>query len=257
MFYIPSRVRMPKLLLSIACVLSLSACATGSIKEQDVAEIRNVGVISLMGDDLRVYDYGITIFEARDRKRTTAPDWEIGNIISNSISSSIKEQTTFNYVDTSIDRDQLSAAYGRDGADTWDNLDKNSNLKLQNVSAELANLGVENNVDTWLIVSPKRNNSPVLFRELFVVGIGTVRELTAAGRKGAIFSGITVDAVRAADGRRLASQSLFDWEDTSVELWQEANDNTASGNMVTFRNAITAMLNEQLPAAIQSMGLIK
>ena len=125
------------------------------------------------------------------------------------------------------------------------------------MSADLVRLGEENNVDTWLIVSPLRNNSPVLFRELFVVGIGTVRETTATGKKGALFSGITVDVVKAADGRKIASQNRFKWENVSLDLWQEANDGTAVGNMITFKKAVTAMLNEQLPDALQSLGLVK
>lgn len=238
-------------------MLTLTGCAVGTIKKSDVAAIQNVGVISLMGDDLRVYDYGLTIFEARDRKRTSAPDWKIGKVISASISSVIKDQTPFNYVDTNINRDVLSAAYGSDGETTWDKLDDNSKLNLRNVSADLAKLGEENNVDTWLIVSPLRNSSPVLFRDLYVVGIGTVRETTALGRKGAIFSGVTVDVVRVADGRKIASQNRFKWEEASLDLWQEANDGTAVGNMVTFKKAVTAMLNEQLPDALQSLGLVQ
>lgn len=246
-----------KVFSTLFLALLLSACAATSIKNEDAASIQNVGVISLMGDDLRVYDYGVTIFERRDRKRTTAPDWDIGNTIQQSVSAVIQSQTPYTFVNTNIDRNNFSGAYGNTGDGAWDDLDKDSSLRLNRVSPELAQLGAENNVDTWIVISPRRNNSPVLFRELFVVGIGTVREATLVGRRAALFSSIQVDVVRAADGRVLGSQGQFKWEETPENLWAEANDGSAKGNMITFKNAIAAMLNEQLPVALQDVGLVK
>jgi len=61
-------------LISTLCLFALlSGCGSIAIKPKHAQHINRIGVISFLGNDFRVYDFGLTIFERRDHKRVDLP----------------------------------------------------------------------------------------------------------------------------------------------------------------------------------------
>jgi hypothetical protein len=208
--------------LGLAALLLMTACAgIGPVKEEQAKNIQRVGVISFMDENFRIYDYGLSIFERRDRNRIEVSGWNLEEMVQHTVRTELQEKSEFTHVATNIKRADLSAAYGSNANDIWDKLDNKDAPNVKAIDDKLGDLAQQNNVDTWIIVFPLKNNSPVLFRELFVVGLGAVRELTGAGRKAALFSGIDVKVVTAANGDVIGSTFAFDWEMIDESLWEE------------------------------------
>jgi len=243
-------------LILVMLVILISGCAmVGPVKEENAKNINHVGVISFLGDDVRIYDYGLTIFERRDRSRIEVPGWKMEKLLQNLVNNELSAHSKFSYVPTSVNRNQLKAVYGKHTDDLWDELDSSRVENITLIAAELKELGIRYNVDTWLLIFPLRNNSPVLFRDLYVKGIGTVRELTGVGRKTAVFSGITIKVVTAENAQVIGNSVSFLWQEIELALWEQANARPENENLESLGQHVKTMLGNQIKASLNKLQL--
>ncbi len=242
-------------LLTIIAVLA--GCAT-TIKPEQASNIKRIGVISLLGDDFRVYDYGFTIFEKRDRKRLQKSDWTIEQLVQNSYKAAIEDGSNYTYVATKVDRDKLAAAYGAQSGEVWERLDDKSLYADANrISSELKALGAGNNVDTWVIVSPLRTTSPIWQRDLYIVGTGVIREVTALGRKAAVFSNVAVEVVAADSGAVLGSTTNQGSENIETVVWEQATDSASAAAASGLLGPLHTVVQAQAKTTLAKVGLAR
>lgn len=241
----------------LAVVALLAACAT-TIKPEQASNIKRVGVISFIGDDFRVYDYGFTIFERRDRKRLQKPDWSVQQLVQNAYKAAIDENSGYTYVATRVDRDKLAAAFGAQSGEVWERLDdKDYYSDASKISSELKALGASNNVDTWVIVSPLRTTSPIWQRDLYIVGAGVIREVTAVGRKAAVFSNVAVEVVAADSGNVLGSTTNQGSENIDTAVWEKATEATNAADASELLNPLQKVMRTQASTTLKKVGLTR
>ncbi len=246
-----------RVLVLLTIVALLAGCAT-TIKPEQASNIKRVGVISLLGDDFRVYDYGLTIFERHDRKRLQKPDWAMQQLVQNVYKTAIGDGSSYTYVATKVDRDQLAAAYGAQSGEVWERLDdKNLYSDASRISSELKALGASNKVDTWVIVSPLRTTSPIWQRDLYIVGAGAIREVTTLGRKAAVFSNVAVEVVAADSGAVLGSTTNQGSENIETVTWGQATEAASAADAAGLLGPLTSVMQSQAKTTLAKVGLTR
>ena len=238
-------------------LLVLSGCAT-TISSEQAANIDRIGVIALPGNDFRVYDYGLTVFEKRDRKRIQKPDWALEQMVQDAYKAAIEEGSGYTFVATNVDRDRLVGAYGAQSGEIWERLDDgNEYANFSRISDELQRLGRENGVDTWVIVAPMRTTSPIWQRELYVVGTGTIREVTLGGRKAAVFSNAAVEVVAAETGSVIGATTNQGFEQIDTGTWTTASESSSAANAQGLLEPLRSVLRDQARITLENVGLIQ
>jgi hypothetical protein len=245
-------------LISTLCLFALlSGCGSIAIKPEHAQHINRIGVISFLGNDFRVYDFGLTIFERRDHKRVDLPKWSLDAVVQNAIKDELTNKSRFSYVPVSKGKDVLQKIHKSVSGNIEEGVNEAyvSLPRFENIAKDLKHLGDTNKIDTWILVYPDRGQSPIVPRELYITGVGAIRELTMVGKKAAIFSQVSVKVVTANSGEEIAWLTADGFENIDIATWETANKLPDSDMPQNTISVIKGMINTQLKGILARMQL--
>lgn len=247
-------------LLSIFSVLSLlSACSTVSVKPEHAKNIHRIGVISFLENDFRIYDFGLTIFERRDHKKLDLPEWGLESLVQSTLKDELDSRSSYTYVPISKRKDIKKQIQDSVSESIVEGVGQSFVFEpaYNNIASKLRLLGETNNIDTWILVYPSRGMSPIITRQLFITGVGAIRELMIGAHKAAIFAYFKVDVVTANEAEVIAEFGSMKSEELDVLLWEKANALPDSSVPDSLVNSVKGMVSTQLRESLTEMKLTK
>lgn len=137
---------MNRLLSICLIVLTLSGCATFKIKPEKLSAIRNIGVVSILGNELCIDYVGTTVFTIK-RNSFDAVKWGIDNYIRDVIGQAIRADGRFQYINHEIDSMSMHKVYGPKKAGCTKT---NSNIDL--IKNEIQGMKDKYDIDTLILV---------------------------------------------------------------------------------------------------------
>lgn len=112
-------------------------------------------------------------------------------------------------------------------------------------------------MDTWVVVSPLRTTSPIWQRDLYIVGAGVIREVTALGRKAAVFSNVAVEVVAADSGSLLDSTTNQGSENIETAVWEQATAANGAANAAGLLGPLESVVRTQAKTTLAKVGLTR
>ncbi len=137
---------MRRVILVILFVSILSGCAPDYIKPEKLNAIRNIGAISILGNELCTNYTGTTIFTNKSNKYD-AKDWKIDKYIQDAIAQVIKEDGRFQYINLAIDSSDMQSVYGSNGTGC-----RTVKPDISLIKDQIQSLRNEYNIDTLILV---------------------------------------------------------------------------------------------------------
>jgi hypothetical protein len=247
-------------ILSMFCIFSLlSACSAVSVKPEQAKNIHRIGVISFLENDFRVYDFGLTIFERRDRMKLDLPEWGLESLVESTVKDELESHSSYTYVPISKRKDIKKQIQESVSGSIVENVRENLVFEPEynDTGSKLRLLGEANNIDTWILVYPSRSASPIVPRKLFITGVGAIRELTLVGHRAATFAYFGMDVVTANEAEVIAETGSRNSEELDVPLWEKVNALPDSSVPDSLVNSVKEMVSAQLREALTEMKLTK
>jgi hypothetical protein len=103
---------MKRFIIFIVCAFLLSGC-TSSIKPDKLTSIKNISVISLLGDEFCVSYLGSTVFNKK-RKSVNVSNWRIDEFTEEVVIKAILADGRYNYIKIDKNRDSLMKIYTKE-----------------------------------------------------------------------------------------------------------------------------------------------
>jgi hypothetical protein len=250
-----NKIKLVKTLLVLSIISLVSACASYSVKPEQAKNIHRIGVISFLENDFRIYDFGLTIFERRDHKKLDLPGWRLESLVQNTVKEELDNHSSYKYVPISKGK-AIKKRIQETVSDSIVEGVKQSSLSIPNpkeFASELKLLGEKNKIDTWILVYPARGRSPIVPRELFITGVGAIRELMIGGHYAAIFAEFRVSIVTANNAEVIAELTTSKGEDISVSLWEKANALPGTSAPNSFVKSVKGLVSSELRDLLTEM----
>jgi hypothetical protein len=230
-----------KVFASWVLVLSLASCAVQSVKPEQRAAIKTIGVVSMLGDDVTLRSIGVTVL---GNGWASVPGVMQGNdqFIADRLVSALSPR----YDARAVAVARSSSATGR-GADP----------------AALRALG-DNHLDAYVVVDA----GAVEFggSNQSISGLGVVRRGTFFGSRYAAFA---VYRVHVFDGRTFEEIAKIDHGSTNLDgvgteisevdqsWWADSPDALSEAQRSKIRSKLRQLMADSVPEALHHLGLVQ
>lgn len=146
-------------------VLTLAGCVTTPIKSEQKANIHNIALVALMGNELEFTKVGFTVFN-NDSFIRDSTSWNIDAEIENLTAQKLeKSSPNIKVVSVPFDRSELFKIYK--SADSWGEY-----ASIERITPELKSRLAQNPVDAVLLVHKQRGQDPVAMTSIYLQGYG-------------------------------------------------------------------------------------
>lgn len=115
MYFVNRFGALERLVVAVGMAVLFFAFASASAKDYDFSKIKRVGVISVVGDRLYQRQLGVTVFGNKSEYQDVT-DWELDSAWETKIKEEAGAFGDFEFVDLTVDKSLLLAAYPKDNA---------------------------------------------------------------------------------------------------------------------------------------------
>lgn len=244
---------MRKLAFISLLVLSLVGCvSTGPIKPEQKENLKNVAVVSILGDKLEFTKVGFTVFNNDHFVRDTN-NWSLDNQVQSVIEKQLLQTSpNIKIASVAFDRSQLFKVYK--SPDDWGDY-----TSLDRIEPELKSKLTQTPVDAVFLVHKLRSEDPIAFTSIYIEGYGiyyrTLPFVDPLMKPYALF-GVTV-----LDGKTLKPITTKYVRGISTQYgktqtdWDSQLKNNMSEKMLEdFRVEINNVIKTNLEGALVEMG---
>lgn len=136
-----------RLVVAVGLAVLFFTYASASAKDYDLSKIKRVGVISVVGDRLYQRQLGVTVFGNKSEYQDVA-DWGLDAVWETKIKEAAAAFGDFEYIDLTVDKALLLAAYPKDNA--WPRQWRA--LSVKKMAPYLMEIAAANNVDAVIVL---------------------------------------------------------------------------------------------------------
>lgn len=251
------------LILCCSALFWLAGCATApsTLPAEKLASIRDVGVISLLGDDIHLTHIGLTVF-GNTQTSHAVNDWEIDKHAMEVLQASLQKTGTYQAREITFDRAALMQVY-------TDSVYSPVDFKL--VAAELAEIAQAHGIDTFVVVTRYSAQDPVGHRSVYYEGAGLfssgigdalIKVAPYVWYKLDVVDGKTAQVVASTRGTvKQKNPGLFGpeytlpYEEVDKSWWNEDFNAMSETQKNQLRDKLKELLSDSLPHTLEEINL--
>lgn len=228
-------------LLTLTFALTLSACSTLNLQRgvarSDIAQAKEVGVISILGDDLGESYVGATVFNNRAFS-IPVPDWKIDDFVNQVAFDSLSQSRTFHTTKISRDAGSVESYYKNPGSD-WIDIPK------------LTDIAKEKHIDTLVVIRRTAGQ----FNPMGGYGISKKAPLGISMGNPCAYTHFFIEVVQVSTGENLAwNNSEFSCPRQLTGV-TDISENLTPAQLDEIKTAVKASLQQRVPKVLRSMNL--
>lgn len=253
-----------KFILCFVSALLLYSCAIvpRTVPPEKLTSIKNVGVISLMGDELNLTHIGFTVFGNSDSSHSIE-DWGIDQHVASVIGDTLRKNGSYAVKEVNYDYSALAKVY-------TDKVYSPLNFKL--IENELRALAQSHAIDTFLVITERRLEDPIGKRSVYYEGMGLysmgigetlVKVAPYIWYSLTVVDGKTAQPIADIAGLMTRKRPEFlepgysvPYEEVEHSWWNEDFNAMSKSQQQQLEEKLKQLLNESLPYTLQDAKLI-
>ena len=215
------------------------------IKKEQLKEIKRIGCISLLGDELEVIGRGLTIFDLSGND-LRFPDWKLNTLAIDEMKTLLSNGGEFIYIMVDYDSQQLNKIYTK-------TLNYPLSYDISLIQDDLRKLGNKYALDALVVLV----KAPFVYFNMLMRGLGVYSRSAFGIRETdiylltrmVVFGGETMDPI--------ANQNVFDIESLNNDLWSKNLKELTAQQQEILEEKIKELLRKQIPYQLRKVGLIQ